>query len=772
MPRRSPRSRYSFGKFVLKAFAFLILVLGAFLAWHVFELNRIVHDQFAGKRWSLPSRVYARPLDLYTGMRLAPGQLAQELSLLGFSPSGGDRPGSFLRNGDDMQLTTRRFVFHDGEEPSRSLRLRFAGERVADMKVAGMRGTPMPVRIEPMQIGTIYPQHHEDRVLVRLEEWPPLLSATLQAVEDRRFADHPGIDWLAVMRAAWANIVAGRVAQGGSTLTQQLVKNFFLSNERTLSRKFNEAIMALLLEAHYGKDEILEAYGNEIYLGQDGARAIHGFGLASEFYFQKPVGKLGLPEIALLVGMLRGPAYYDPRQHPARALERRNQVIEILASLDIISAAQAEEARFSPLGVMSSQTGTVKTYPAFVDVVRRQLEKDYRAEDLRSEGLRIFTTLDPLVQQSAERALQSGLAELEKGYRLDSGSLQGSAVITRVGSAEVAAVVGGRDARYAGFNRAVDARRPIGSLVKPAVYLNALGRAGQYHLLSLVDDVPVALPQPDGALWKPQNFDRKVHGQVPLYQALGQSYNLSTINLGQNLGVRPVIETLNLLGVEKDIAPYPSLFLGAVSLSPMEVAQMYQTIADEGFHTPLRTVREVVTGDGRLLQRYPLETRQRFDEVAVYLLSRALQEGVRRGTGRNLPARLPADMTVAGKTGTTDDLRDSWFAGFTGDLLGVVWVGRDDNQPAQLTGAGGAMLVWGDIMHRARAAVLVLTPPASVVELSIDPVSGLRADRHCPDAFDLPFIEGTEPQNFAPCAGSAVGRSVDRTIDWIKKALE
>ncbi len=719
----------------------LLLALAGYTAW----LDLQVRNQFEGKRWALPAQVYARALEVYPGQALSAGDFAAELARLDYrAVSRPHQPGTFTRLGRSFIVVTRDFDFWDGAEPSRSLRLEFGRHALRDIRDASS-GEPLDLlRLDPPLIGRIYPAHREDRVLVRLEEVPPLLVDSLLTVEDRDFYRHHGISPRAIARALWANLRAGHTVQGGSTLTQQLVKNFFLSSERTLGRKLNEALMALLLEWHYDKDEILEAYLNEIYLGQDGRRAIHGFGLASRFYFGRPLGQLRADQIALLVALVKGPSYYDPRRFPERARERRNLVLRLLAEQGTLTPEQAAAAAARPLGVTPRAASGVTERPAYMDLVRRQLHRDYSDEDLRSEGLRIFTSLDPAVQQAAETALSGQLA------RLPGEDLQGAAITVDVDTGEVLAMVGGRDPRFAGFNRALDAQRPIGSLVKPAIYLTALA-SGEYTLASLLDDSPLSLDMGGGEVWEPQNFDHQSHGQVPLFEALAQSYNLASARLGLALGLPAVLDTLHALGIERELPAYPAQLLGSASLSPMEVAQMYHTLAAGGFRTPLRAIRAVLTPQGEPLQRYPLEIVSAVEPVPLFLLDAALVHTVRDGTGKLAYRSLPKDLTVAGKTGTTDDLRDSWFAGFSGDRLAVVWLGRDDNRPAGLTGAQGALRVWADLLRRIDTRPFEPLPPLGIQWAWIDPRRGLRLSERCPRAVRLPFVEGTAPRDWTRC---------------------
>lgn len=719
---------------------------------YVLYLDFTVRTHFEGKRWELPARVYARPLELFQGMRLSPAELSAELADLGYRRNARlDTAGQYSPGDNDLRLATRAFRFWDGAEPSRKVRVVFEGDTVHELQDFESGKTLALVRLDPVLIGSIYPSHHEDRVLVQIGEVPPLLIKTLVAVEDRHYYRHYGVSPTSVARALLANLRSGRAVQGGSTLTQQLVKNFYLTSERTWWRKFNEAVMALLLEAHYSKDEILEAYLNEVFLGQEGNRAIHGFGLASQFYFGQSLNELKLPQVALLVGMVRGASYYDPRRHPERALALRSLVLDVLLDQQLITADEAKTAKAAPLGVIPKAPSGTSPYPAFMDLLRRQLQRDYKEQDLTSEGLQIFTTFDPRIQKNVEQALDARIAQLEKQYKIPAGRLEGAVVVARNDNGEVLAVAGGREARYSGFNRALDAQRPIGSLVKPAVYLTALSLPKRYTLATLLDDSPVTFSNPGGKPWAPQNYDHQNHGMVPLLGALAHSYNVSTARLGMEIGVPGVVRTLKRLGIMRDIAPFPSVLLGAVELTPIEVTQMYQTIASGGFRAPLRSIREVLTTKGEPLQRYPLSVEQVFEPAPVFLLTTALQQVVSAGTARSVIQQLPDGLTVAGKTGTTDDLRDSWFAGFSGQHLAVVWLGRDDNRPTGLTGASGALKVWGDIMGDINTDSLRMALPADMELARIDPHNGLRAGAACTDAVELPFIEGSAPAATSTC---------------------
>ena len=740
-----------------KAVRLSLLVLVLALTGYIFYLDVTIRDAFDGRKFALPARVYGRALEVYPGVKLSSEQFVEELKTLGYHEQPEpNEAATYKLTMKGIEFSTRDFVFGDGPQTGQHLRIEFDDGKVSLLQERGGDNKDIPLlRIEPPLIGGIYPGHNEDRTLLNLSQVPQPLIDALIAVEDHNYYSHRGIDPRGIARALFKT-VSGQRIEGGSTLTQQLIKNFFLTSERTLTRKANEVLMALLLEMHYSKDEILETYINEIFLGQDASRAIHGFGLASHFYFDRPIERLELHEIATLVGMVKGPGVYDPRNKPENALKRRNIVLQEMVRLNTITQAQFVDARQKPLGVVHRAPAGTSPYPAFLQLVHRQLQRDYREEDLRSEGLRIFTTLDPRTQRHAEQALSLRLAQIEKARKIPANTLEGAVVVSSTQNGEIQALVGGREARYAGYNRAIDAQRQIGSLAKPIVYLTALETPGRYTLFTPLDDSALVWRQRGAADWKPQNYDRQFHGNVQLRTALAHSYNVSTARLGIELGIDHILDKLAKFGVERRPQPFASSLLGAFELSPIEVTQLYQTFADGGFRTPLRAIREIVTAEGKPLQRYPLNVEPVAEAAPVYLLTTALQGVVREGTAQSLTNWLPEEVHVAGKTGTTDDLRDSWFAGYTHDHVAVVWVGRDDNKSTGLTGASGAMTVWGEMMKNIQPEPLQPAVPEEIELLNVDPVSGLRYNEECKAAVLMPFIKGTAPTEVTSCAQSTV----------------
>lgn len=697
---------HGLGKILIRA----ILVIVPALLIYMLYLNQMVRHRFEYSRVPAPAQVYARPLQLYPHAWVSRQQLQKELALLNYQPvKQVDTPGSYRLVGNRIELYRRPFDFGNGLETSQPVRIDFtpSQQQIAAVTPLDKPTQHLPLlQLDPVWIDRIHNGHYEDRLLVPLAEIPPLLLQTLISVEDHRFYDHYGIDWRSISRALWQNYQAGEIVQGGSTLTQQLVKNFYLNTSKTLWRKFTEALMALLVEWHFRKSEILEAYLNEIYLGQQGPRAVHGFAMGSHFYFGQGLAELPLEHLALLVAIIRGPSYYDPRRYPQRALARRNAILDTLASQQKITVQQATTAKRQALGVIANPPSPSR-HPAFITLVKRQLQQQYDNPTRDHwHNTTLITTLDPVLQQQAETSLSKRLAQLQRQQKLKS-PLQGAVLITSRHRAEVLALVADRQPRLAGFNRVLDAYRPIGSLIKPAVYWTALASPG-YTPDTLINDTPVSLNlDSHTAAWQPQNYDHQVHGPIPLADGLIHSYNLATVNLGLEIGLPEILKTLHHLGLRRPLPQYPALLLGAIPLSPFEVGQMYQTLADNGLYQPLTSILRIIHR-GRALP-LPVHPAQRTLASAPTLqLNRILQQVIERGTAQPLASQLPSDLALAGKTGTTNQLRDSWFAGFSGNRVATVWVGLDNNKPMGLTGATGAMTLWAELMQHSNPQPLTL----------------------------------------------------------------
>jgi len=723
----------------------------------------------SSRQWSLPARVYARPLELHSGKVLSEEELRLELEWLGYRASPSPDPGHYAINGNTLVLSSRGFHIGTDSEAPTLVNVTWQGDAIESVADHNTK-EPRLVRLEPLEIGAIHPQRHEDRVLVTLDDLPAGFVDTLIAVEDRKFYRHFGVSLKGVLRAVWTNLRSGSKRQGASTLTQQLVKNLFLTNRKTWSRKFNEALMALLLEWRYSKEIILETFANEVFITQDGSRAIHGFGLASQYFFDRPLNELEIHQYALLIGMLKAPTTYNPIRHPDEALARRNLVITLMQDQKVVNAETAAAAKQRDLEV-SAGGNDANGNPTYLDAVKRQLLEEYALEDLQKSGLAVFTHYDPLIQYALERNVESGLARIESQFEKHLPStdfLEVAGVITSTGTGEIKAMIGGRQSRYAGFNRAIDAARPVGSLLKPAIYLSAWQQPARYTLLSKVTDSPVAIEQPDGSVWSPSNFDEQVHGDVTLLDALKRSLNLASVNLGMDIGLPAIMETLENLGTDKSLRPLPSLLLGAEEFSVLQMANLYQTIATDGYTVPLRTIQEVQSAEGETLKQYSIDIQRKLDPRFVYLLKYALTEAMLTGTGSAAYDILPSGFFAAGKTGTSDQQRDSWFAGFTGDYSAVIWVGNDENRETPLTGSSGALPIWAQLMKEISHEPIDYTPPDGIVFATVDIASGKRISKsvECSFGIELPFVQGTIPEEEIPCPGqgSRLGR-------WLRSLL-
>jgi len=719
-----------------------LALLGVALLVYLGYLNYLVNERFDGDTWALPSRVYARPLELYPGLALTPAQLEYELVLSSYLAVGvAPQSGQYRRLGGSLELHTRGFAFSDEIQSPRQVQVFFAQGRVEAL-VDSASGAELPLlRLPPIILGSYYPHSGEDRLLLAQDEVPQRLVDTLIAVEDRGFYRHWGLSPRSILRALRANLRAGRTVQGGSTLTQQLAKNLFLTPERTLLRKINEAFMALLLELRFSKQAIITAYINEVFLLQQNRIAIHGFARASRMLFRRGVDHLQAEHVALLVGMVNGPTRYNPFRHPAAALERRNLVLDIMLDQGVIGAAEHGLARVAPLGIVDRLPG-VNPFPAYLDLVKRQLRSSYSTDELARRGLNVMTTFDPLVQRNLELGLARGLKRFEQP------DLQAAVIIADYLNGDILALVSDRNPDYPGFNRALMAQRPIGSLIKPLLLYGLLQQGKT--LASKVTDAPIRIRQSNGVLWEPRNYDNEIHGNMSLYRAFVRSYNLPFVRLGVAGGLETLAENLDRIKLLKHEVVYPSILLGTTAMSAFEVAQMYQVIANNGYFTPLTTIRSVSDQSRQVLNRVPLDSYKLFDQAAMLQVQRAMIGVTEEGTASYLAQRF-AGKSIAGKTGTTNEARDSWFAGFSSRLLNVVWLGRDDNQTINLTGSSGALRVWADIMQQQGFESFRMIRDDSLKWLAVNPLDGGITQKSCANSVLLPFPQGREPSRRSAC---------------------
>ena len=740
--RKRKASRINKGFRIRRLITALSIVALVLLSAYLLYLNHLINLRFEGDTWAIPSRVYARPLELYPGLKLSSESLQYELGLSVYQRvEQTPETGQYRIQGNAIELHTRAFVFSEQIEPAHQLRVIFDADEVVRIIDTATNSRLDLLRLPPVIIGSFYPENGEDRVLLSFEEIPPGLIKILLAVEDKMFFTHLGVNPKSIARALVANIKAGKTVQGGSTLTQQLAKNLFLSPEKSLLRKINEAFMALLLEARFDKNTILTAYVNEVFLLQQKNIAIHGFALASQALFKQGIGDLSTDKLALLVGMVKGPSRYNPVLHPETAIERRNLVLSVMRAHKLIDDAEYQQLIKLPLSVVN-QIPRVNRFPAYLDLVKRQLNSNYSASELSARGMRIFTPFDPLAQRNLEQGLKAGLD------RFGQPSLEAAVIITDYLSGDIQAMVGGRQVDFPGFNRAVLAQRPIGSLIKPLLLYSLLEDGAT--LATQVSDKPVRIRQSDNKVWEPRNYDRQLHGAMSLYQAFVKSYNLPFVQLGVNGGLELLVQNLDRINLLKQDLIYPSLLLGTSEMSVFEAAQMFQVIANQGFFAPLTSIRQVSDQSNRTLERIPLDSVKLFDETLMLQVQRAMIGVTEEGTAKYLSQRF-AQQTVAGKTGTTNDVRDSWFAGFTQRQLTVVWLGRDDNTPVNLTGSSGALRVWADIMQRQGFKSFKLAPNDSLKWQYINRFDSGSTKEGCLDSVLLPLPDNFKAKSRSRC---------------------
>ena len=713
---RKPRGKRGWFWLLLKLFIVFVVLIAIYGVY----LDQKIRSRIDGKVWQLPAAVYGRMVNLEPDMSISKNEMVKLLQATQYRQvTKMTRPGEFTVQAKSIEMIRRPFDFPDSKEGQVRARLTFDGDRLETIENMDNDRQFGFFRLDPRLITMLSSANGEQRLFVARNGFPDLLVDTLLATEDRHFYEHDGISLYSIGRAVLANLTAGRTVQGASTLTQQLVKNLFLSSERSYWRKANEAYMAVLMDARYSKDRILELYMNEVYLGQSGDNEIRGFPLASLYYFGRPVEELSLDQQALLVGMVKGASIYNPWRNPKLALERRNLVLRLLQQQQVIDQELYDMLSARPLGVQP-RGGVISPQPAFMQMVRQELQSKLGDKVKDLSGVKIFTTFDSVAQDAAEKAAVEGIPALKKQRKLS--DLETAMVVVDRNTGEVRAMVGGAEPQFAGYNRAMQARRSIGSLAKPATYLTALSQPNQYRLNTWIADAPISIRLSNGQTWSPQNDDRRYSdsGKVMLVDALTRSMNVPTVNLGMALGLPAVVDTWTKLGAPKNqLNAVPSMLLGALNLTPIEVAQAFQTIASGGNRAPLSALRSVIAEDGTVLyQSYP-QAERAVPAQAAYMTLWTMQQVVQRGTGRQLGAKYPG-LHLAGKTGTTNNNVDTWFAGIDGREVVITWVGRDNNQPTKLYGASGAMSIYQRYLANQSPVPLNLVAPEDIVDMGVD----------------------------------------------------
>jgi penicillin-binding protein 1B len=753
----------------------IVLALIGLAGYSLFELRRF--ERAEARRSTF---LYAAGQPLAPGVHVRLVDLAGALARLKYAEVRGTpkAPGQFSRRSDAWELHLRGVEGVGRSRDAHRVRLDVRGERIVRVTRDGREVDGDA--LEPEVLGSAAPSLGDDHRPVRVSEVPLTLLHAIVAVEDHRFFEHAGLDFHALVRAAWANLRAGRVTQGGSTLTQQLVKNRLLSHKRTFGRKLNEAWLATLIEWRYPKEQILEAYLNEIYLGQRGGRAVRGVGAATRAYFGKEMHQLTLGEAAVLAGMIRAPNTYSPAISPERARDRRDIVLGRLRELGKIDEAAYRAARSEPVRVQAPRA-PVSSLSYYTDYVRQEVERRLGGDVVSgAEGARIFTTLDMALQRFAETAVARGLDRLESRFpRLrrqeQADRLQAALVALDPNTGQIRALIGGRDYHVSQYNRAALARRQPGSAFKPFVYLAALSaRRGPPTLTpaSRVDDSPITLTLA-GQSWVPRNYEDRYEGLVSVRRALEQSLNAATVRIAQGVGLPAIIETARSLGIESELAPVPALALGAFEVTPLELARAYLPFASGGRRpTGPRAIRAAYYPDGSRLELAEEPAAGVLSPDEAYLMTALLQGVVTNGTGA--PARaagVPAG--VAGKTGTTNDGRDAWFVGYSSNLVTLVWVGFDSNEPHRLSGAEAALPIWSDFMKQALESYPAppYAVPIGITIADVDTTTGLLATRFCPVAAPEMFLTAAMPPECTEHSG-AVGQVIDwwqRFRDWFRR---
>jgi len=752
------------GRTVLKVIGIVflsMLVVFAALAAYVYKQSV---GKFEVRRLSLPTRIYADLTPLKPGSDLSPDDLLEKLDRLGYrSTPAIAKAGDYATAKNQIDIYTRQFSHPSGQYPSQPVRVTFKDDAIDSVVALRQAGAINNAALEPELITSLLGEQLENRRPVTLDQVPQNLQDAVIVTEDVRFWHHPGVDPLGLARALFRNIAAHRVTEGGSTLTQQLVKNYYLtdvSSQRSMKRKVPEAVMAIVLDAKYSKKEILEAYLNDIYLGRNRSISIIGVGEAARFYFGKPVSELTPPESALVAGLIRNPNGYSPFTHPEIALGRRNVVLGLMLKNGKIDQATYAASIAAPLPrkPFRERTG-LSSLPYYVDRVLQEMSRDYGIKDVKGRGLQIYTAIDFTAQDIAARTVESSLESLERSsrrLRRADTPLQGVLISVDVPTGEIRALVGGRNYDINQFDRALNAKRQIGSLIKPFVYATAFEPSLSGKNITpatLVSDSRFVLKRHFAPDWSPRNYQDTYHGTVTVREALEESMNSASVRIGLDVGIPQVIRTAKTLGIQSDIDDNPAMLLGAVGLTPIEMADAYSTIARQGSRLPLRTIRFVTDDRGKLLSYgEDVKAVQVYPARDMYVLTNVMKGVVDRGTATIVHSMGFKNVT-AGKTGTTNDTRDAWFIGFTPRTLTLTWIGFDDNTPTGMSGGQGSAPIWTRYMLAIAGGDpnVDFAAPQGIAMDAIDETSGGLATPNCPSNFVVNTAFKQELQPTQPC---------------------
>ena len=748
----------------------LAALMGVGILLYCWHLSSQIDQRFSGRRWRIPSKVFSDTTLLYPGQQINRPLFNEKLRRLGYR--------QFVlnpRNKGELYSSASvvKLFLHDLSMPSRyregvPVRIRFKGNRIESIAHLNT-GEPMPIlELEPEEVMLFFGPDREQRRLVSIDQVPQHVIDAVLAIEDSRFYQHKGLDPRGILRAMYTNLRHGSIRQGGSTITQQLAKNYFLTPQRTVVRKLKELFLSLTMETMYEKNEILEIYLNEIYLGQKASVAISGIGEASFFYFGKSVMDLSLNEAATIAGLIRGPNYYSPHIHKERCRKRRNMVLNAMHQKGWISDEELKTVL--PLPIKTVGYGAYgKIAPYFIDYLSDQLKELYSPQDLSSLGLSIYTTLDTQVQMAAEKALKRGLERLEKSnpslVRKEPGKrLQGALVVMQPKTGYILAMVGGRDYSLSQFNRITQARRQPGSAFKPFVYLSGLDTLTPASILS---NEPVTY-EVDGKEWRPQNYAAMTAKRVSVRQALAESINLATVDLAMKVGLDKVVSTAKQFEFSTSLKPYPSIALGSAEVIPLELSRAYCVFAADGVLPYPLSLKEVLDENGEILERRHVSIRQVVTPEKAFIMSSLLRSVVETGTAGSLRA-MGISFPVGGKTGTTNDYKDAWFVGYTPDILALIWVGFDNNDSIFASGAGAALPIWANLMNALPQYISGdwFKMPSGVVQSIVCSESGqLVLKNRCPYPVEEYFLAGHVPSD--TCQIHASESQIGRIIDELK----
>ena len=759
---RGPVERDPVIRIALAAFVVLAVIITAWFSYYYIKYDRIIEQRFKGQVFSSSAKIYAIPRTASVGERMEAREIATQLQQAGYSEKGDSLIGSYRLLNGGIEIKPGPQSYHSPEPAT----IRIQDGRVAT--ITGKSGDLAAYELEPQMVtGLFDAEQRSKRQVVSYDQIPKVMVGAVLAIEDRRFFQHSGVNFFRMAEAAWIDFMHERHAQGGSTLTMQLSRGFFLTPEKTIKRKLIEMLIATELEQKFSKQQIFEFYANWVDLGQRGSFTINGFAEATRAYFNKDLKDITLPEAALLAGIIQRPSYLSPYRHPERALERRNVVLDSMVETHAITRVEADKAKATPLKLAPPNV-EASDAPYFVDLVRDTLGSKFNERELNEQSYRIYTTLDPDLQKAAAQAVEAGIKQVDdlvtkrrtKRIRVGKNKFetqvepgpqaQVALVAIDPHTGEVLALVGGRNYGFSQLNHAV-AKRPTGSIFKPFVYAAAMNTAvvGGNPVLtpaSIVADQPTTFAYGD-QIYEPRNYKEEYHADVTLRYALAMSLNNATVKVAEEAGDDKVADLAKAAGITS-VKPTPAMALGAYDATPLEMAAAYTVFANSGVRISPVLVNSVRNAAGDVVQDFKPERRQVLDPRVTYVMTNMMEGVLNFGTAysvRTLGFTAPA----AGKTGTS---HDGWFAGYTSNLLCIVWVGFDDYSDIRLSGAQSAAPIWAEFMKKAvtlpqYADVRPFSQPTGVVDVQLDKTTNLLATPSCPDSYTAAFITGTEPTN-------------------------